>query len=125
MTLRVIGAGLGRTGTHSTQLALNQLGFPCYHMTEVLLEQGEQMHLDFWRMVANSPPETQHDWELIFAKYAASVDNPGCCVWRELYGRLSGRKGAAHPAPARRGGVVREHHGHDLLHRVPAGSSRC
>ena len=84
MTLRVIGAGLGRTGTHSTQLALNQLGFPCYHMTEVLLNKENKSHLDFWRKVANSPPGTQHDWELIFAKYAASVDNPGCCVWREL-----------------------------------------
>ena len=36
MTLKVIGAGLGRTGTRSTQLALNQLGFPCYHMSEVI-----------------------------------------------------------------------------------------
>ena len=84
MTLRVIGAGLGRTGTHSTQLALNQLGFPCYHMTEVLLNKENKSHLDFWRKVANSSPGTQHDWELVFAKYAASLDNPGCCVWREL-----------------------------------------
>ncbi|HEY1781589.1 MAG TPA: sulfotransferase [Roseiarcus sp.] len=84
MALRVIGAGLGRTGTHSTQLALNQLGFPCYHMTEVLLNKENKSHLDFWRRVANSPPGTQHDWESVFAKYAASVDNPGCCVWREL-----------------------------------------
>lgn len=84
MTLRVIGAGLGRTGTHSTQLALNQLGFPCYHMTEVLLNKENKSHLDFWRKVANSPPGTQHDWESVFAKYAASLDNPGCCVWREL-----------------------------------------
>ena len=37
MTLKVIGAGLGRTGTHSAQLALNQLGFPCYHMVEVIV----------------------------------------------------------------------------------------
>lgn len=84
MTLRVIGAGLGRTGTHSTQLALNQLGFPCYHMTEVLLNKANKTHLDFWRKVANSPPGTQQNWESVFAKYTASVDNPGCCVWREL-----------------------------------------
>ena len=31
MTLRVIGAGVGRTGTNSLRLALNQLGLgPCY-----------------------------------------------------------------------------------------------
>jgi hypothetical protein len=84
MTLQVIGAGLGRTGTHSTQLALNQLGFPCYHMTEVILNKNNKPHLDFWRKVANSPPGTQQDWESIFAGYTASVDNPGCCVWREL-----------------------------------------
>jgi Sulfotransferase domain len=84
MTLKVIGAGLGRTGTHSTQLALNQLGFPCYHMTEVILNKDNKSHLDFWRKVANSPPGAQQNWESVFAGYTASVDNPGCCVWREL-----------------------------------------
>ena len=34
--LKVIGSGLGRTGTLSTKLALEQLGFaPCHHMVEV------------------------------------------------------------------------------------------
>jgi hypothetical protein len=37
MSLRVIGAGLGRTGTNSLKLALERLlGGPCYHMLEVL-----------------------------------------------------------------------------------------
>jgi len=37
MTLSVIGAGFGRTGTLSLKLALEELGFgPCYHMMEVL-----------------------------------------------------------------------------------------
>ncbi len=36
MTLQVIGASLGRTGTLSLKLALERLGFgPCYHMVEV------------------------------------------------------------------------------------------
>ncbi|MGA7198467.1 sulfotransferase [Roseiarcus sp.] len=38
MTLTVIEAGLGRTGTYSTQIALNQLGFPCYHLVPVILK---------------------------------------------------------------------------------------
>ncbi len=84
MTLKVIGAGLGRTGTHSTQLALNQLGFPCYHMTEVILKKENKSHLDFWRRVANSPPGSAQDWNEVFVKYAATVDFPGCSVWREL-----------------------------------------
>ncbi len=34
--LRVIGAGLGRTGTNSLKLALERLlDAPCYHMIEV------------------------------------------------------------------------------------------
>ncbi|MBR15662.1 MAG: sulfotransferase family protein, partial [Gammaproteobacteria bacterium] len=36
MSLRIIGAGFGRTGTLSLKLALEQLGFDkCYHMMEV------------------------------------------------------------------------------------------
>ena len=36
MGLRIIGAGLGRTGTTSLKLALQDLlGGPCYHMLEV------------------------------------------------------------------------------------------
>ncbi|TIU20087.1 MAG: hypothetical protein E5W49_13480, partial [Mesorhizobium sp.] len=73
MALKVIGAGFGRTGTWSTFAALNRLGFPCYHS-----------HLDFWRKVANSKPGTPQDWDRVFANYTATVDNPGCCVWREL-----------------------------------------
>jgi hypothetical protein len=34
--------------------------------------------------VANSPVNQQHDWNKVFEKYTATVDNPGCCVWREL-----------------------------------------
>jgi hypothetical protein len=38
MSLEVIGAGLGRTGTISLKVALEELGFgPCYHMSEVFL----------------------------------------------------------------------------------------
>jgi hypothetical protein len=84
MELKVIGAGFGRTGTWSTKAALNQLGFPCYHMSEVLGNKENKSHLNFWRKVANSPPGAQQNWSQVFAKYQATVDNPGCCVWREL-----------------------------------------
>jgi len=36
VALRIVGAGLGRTGTPSLKLALEQLiGGACYHMAEV------------------------------------------------------------------------------------------
>lgn len=47
MTLSVIGAGFGRTGTLSLKLALEHLGFaPCHHMTEVFANphQAPQFH---------------------------------------------------------------------------------
>ncbi len=84
MGLKVIGAGFGRTGTWSTYVALNRLGLPCYHMREVIHNRANKGHLDFWRKVANSPPGTRHEWDRVFGNYAATVDNPGCCVWREL-----------------------------------------
>ena len=40
MALRVIGAGLARTGTTSLKLALEQmLGGPCYHMFPAVVGQ--------------------------------------------------------------------------------------
>jgi hypothetical protein len=84
MSLKVIGVGFGRTGTLSTQRALNEIDFPCYHMFEVLDNKANRSHLDFWNRVANSQMGQQHDWEEVFANYSATVDNPGCCVWREL-----------------------------------------
>ena len=83
MPLKIIGAGFGRTGTTSLHMALGQLGFPCYHMFE-LVKKANRPHLDFWRRVANAPAGTQHDWETVFAGYTAAVDNPACCVWQEL-----------------------------------------
>ncbi|HVO04788.1 MAG TPA: sulfotransferase [Candidatus Cybelea sp.] len=84
MPLEIIGAGFGRTGTMSTHAALNELGFPCYHMFEVLRNPLNKTHLDFWRKVAHDPAGTQQDWERIFGRYKAAVDNPAVCVWREL-----------------------------------------
>ena len=82
--LEILGVGFGRTGTDSTRAALNRLGFPCYHMFEVLENPDNADHLDFWLEVARSKPGVQHDWDRVFSRYRATVDNPGACVWREL-----------------------------------------
>lgn len=79
MSLRVIGAGLGRTGTHSLKLALERLlGAPCYHMLEVL-QQPE--HISTWqRAAAGETPR----WEELLTHYRATVDWPAAAFWKEL-----------------------------------------
>lgn len=78
MTLNVIGTGLGRTGTMSLKLALEQLGLgPCYHMVEVF-KNPESVPL--WVAAGGGKP----DWDAIFAGYRSMVDYPGCKFWREL-----------------------------------------
>lgn len=78
MTLKIIGAGFGRTGTASLKLALEKLGYgPCYHMSEVL---GNAGHVDLWLDAAAGKP----DWDAIFANYASTVDFPASNYWREL-----------------------------------------
>ena len=84
MPLEIIGAGFGRTGTLSLKHALERLGFPCYHMMEVVQNKANASHLDFWLRVSREPREAARDWETVFGRYRATVDNPGCCVWREL-----------------------------------------
>jgi Sulfotransferase domain len=79
MPLQVIGAGVGRTGTYSLKLALEQLGFgPCYHMEEVLKDPGQRIPL--WTAALAGKP----DWETVFAGYNAAVDWPTAAFWREL-----------------------------------------
>lgn len=51
MSLKVIGAGFGRTGTMSTKAALEILGFgPCYHMVECFPRGPE--HWALWELAA-------------------------------------------------------------------------
>jgi hypothetical protein len=77
--LRVIGAGLPRTGTSSMKAALERLGFgPCYHMFEIIThpEQAER-----WRPVGSGGPV---DWERVLAGYQSTQDWPASAFWREL-----------------------------------------
>lgn len=79
MTLKIVGAGLGRTGTNSLKHALELLGFDrCHHMEEVL---GSPAQIAHWGAAARGEPV---DWNAIFAGYAAAVDWPSAFFWREL-----------------------------------------
>ncbi|MGD0191589.1 MAG: sulfotransferase family protein [Rhizomicrobium sp.] len=78
MSLKIIGSGLGRTGTMSMKRALEQIGFgPCHHMVEVF-QHPESIAL--WVEAGEGKP----DWNAIFQGYQAMVDYPGCRYWREL-----------------------------------------
>jgi len=79
MALRVIGAGFGRTGTHSLKIALERLlGAPCYHMVEVF---GHPEHVGLWHQASlgNMP-----DWERLFEGYVSAVDFPEAVFWPEI-----------------------------------------
>lgn len=77
--MRIVGAGLGRTGTHSLKLALERLlGEPCYHMAEVFEHID---HVPTWHAALRGE---QVDLQPVLAGYAAIVDWPGAGVWREL-----------------------------------------
>jgi hypothetical protein len=77
--MHVIGAGVGRTGTYSLKLAVNQLGLgPCHHMEAVLLGIAAQVPL--WNDVLNGRP----DWQAVYRGFASAVDWPTACFFREL-----------------------------------------
>lgn len=79
MTIQVIGAGVGRTGTYSLKLAINQLGLgPCHHMEEVLHNMPAQVPL--WFAAVNGRP----DWQTIYEGFKSAVDWPTACFFREL-----------------------------------------
>ena len=82
MGLQVIGAGLGRTGTHALKLALEMLGFaPCYHMVDVLAHPEAASRIGVWNAItAGETP----DWPAVFEGYSATVDWPACNYYREL-----------------------------------------
>src|SRR3569833_3271127 len=84
MPLKVIGAGFGRTGTTSLYMALTQLGFPSYHMFEIVQNKANKRHVDFWTKVADAPAGTPHDWETVFAINTTTNNNPTNNVWPEL-----------------------------------------
>lgn len=80
MKLRVVGAGLPRTGTASLGVALERLlGGRIYHMSVI---PGHPFDLgDGWnRLLAGDAP----DWDQLFDGYVATLDWPASLFWREL-----------------------------------------
>ena len=79
MTIQLVGAGLGRTGTMSLKLALERLlGGTCHHMMEVFSHPDE---VPLWHASMRGEAVDFHD---LLDGYSAIVDYPGAAVWREL-----------------------------------------
>jgi hypothetical protein len=79
MSLKVVGAGVGRTGTNSLKLALEQLlDEPCHHMFEILANPSQ---IPVWSEAIEGQTI---DWSALLEGYGALVDWPGASFWPEL-----------------------------------------
>lgn len=79
MTIQIIGAGFGRTGTASLKVGVEKLGFTkCYH-SESLGEHPD--HGPQWIGLLDGKSV---DWETLFAGYQAAMGLPAGIFYREL-----------------------------------------
>jgi Sulfotransferase domain len=79
MAVKVVGAGVGRTGTHSLKHALEQLlGGRCHHMVEII---GDPAQAAGWTGAIEG---REVDWQHVLDGYEAVVDWPGASFWREI-----------------------------------------
>ena len=76
--MKLIGAGLPRTGTLTQKLALEQLGLaPCYHWVNVLADLDQ---VELW----NRAMDGEGPWEEVFGGFEATADWPGGYFYKEL-----------------------------------------
>jgi hypothetical protein len=87
MSLEVIGAGFGRTGTNSLKVALETLGYEkCHHMKEVIPNRRQ---IELWDAISRGQDV---DWDEVFEGFAASVDWPSSAYYKELAERYPDAK---------------------------------
>ncbi|KAI8147538.1 P-loop containing nucleoside triphosphate hydrolase protein [Fennellomyces sp. T-0311] len=70
--LKVIGAGVSRSGTDSLRAALNMLGYNTLHMREMLAGKSRP---ELFTEAFNHPEKTP-DWNLVYEGFDAAVDCP-------------------------------------------------
>jgi len=79
MSIKVIGAGMGRTGTLSLKIALEQLGHDkCFHMFELFQKPERIVHFE------NAAKGEKVDWDGLFEGYQSAVDFPVAEYYKEL-----------------------------------------
>ena len=77
--IKIIGAGMPRTGTMSLKIALEKLGYAqCYHMVDLMQNLS---HVADWLAVSRGEPI---DWDKLLAGYQAIVDIPGQRYYQKL-----------------------------------------
>jgi Sulfotransferase domain len=75
--LKVINAGLGRTGTTSLKAALERLGYgPSYHMFDVI---GSADRLEQWEKIVCDAQRP--DWEAVFDGFTSAADGPSALYY--------------------------------------------
>lgn len=78
--LKLINAGLGRTGTTSLKVALERLGFgPCYHMFDII---SNPERLAQWESIVCDAQ--QPDWAAVFDGYTSAVDGPPAIYYGQI-----------------------------------------
>jgi hypothetical protein len=76
--MKLIGAGMPRTGTLTQKVALEMLGLgPCYHMVDVLADLDQAK---LWQRALDG----EAPWGQIFDGFNSTVDWPGGYFYREL-----------------------------------------
>lgn len=87
MSLEVIGAGMGRTGTMSLKLALERIGFaPCYHGSDLVSKPQD------WPLWQAAIDGRLRDFDQIFREYRSATDAPGWYFFRQLSHRYPDAK---------------------------------
>lgn len=78
MSIKIIGAGLPRTGTNTLKECLEKLGYmKTYHMKELLVHP-ENLH--YWKTLKETGTT---NWEELYNGFQATVDFPGYPWYKE------------------------------------------
>ncbi|MEX2235098.1 MAG: sulfotransferase family protein [Cyclobacteriaceae bacterium] len=78
MSIKIIGAGLPRTGTNTLKASLERLGYTkTYHMKELLVHP-ENLH--YWLALKNT---STTKWDELYKGFQATVDFPGYPWYKE------------------------------------------
>src|SRR3954470_14529531 len=79
MSIEVIGAGMGRTGTLSLKHALEELGYKkTHHMFELM---QAPVQLPYWKDLYKTKST---DYDTMLKGFTAVVDFPGALFYKEL-----------------------------------------
>lgn len=78
MSIKIIGAGLPRTGTNTLKESLERLGYTkTYHMKELLVNPKS---LHYWLSLKNT---STTNWDELYDGFQATVDFPGYPWYKE------------------------------------------